>query len=179
MAKRTIQECDLTKREYDPEETVKITIKAAGKRQGRTYELSSHAAQILERQLVSGKPLADDWDFVVSRKPTRRSEIIDVDEDDNDSLASRIKSEQRDRIGNDEEETDVFVELFSEFVPGDDPDCIHMNKGRVTTTLRDKKKFVYQKCTGCGAEIPVKSSRDNNDYMSAVLPENTREGRKI
>ena len=66
MAKRIVQECDLTKTEIpEGDEIVTITIKRQGKKSGRSYELSSKAAAQLEQQLVAGKEAAldENWSF--------------------------------------------------------------------------------------------------------------------
>ena len=75
MAKRIIQECDLTKQEYDPDETVTLVFKKKGKTNGRTYELSSSAATKLEQQLVAGKEAAleEGWGFTKNNSRTPRS----------------------------------------------------------------------------------------------------------
>ncbi|MCI0559952.1 MAG: hypothetical protein MN733_15785, partial [Nitrososphaera sp.] len=109
MAKRVIQECDLTKQEYDPEETVTLVIKKKGKQSGRTYELSPSAAAKLEQQLVAGKEsiLPDDWQFggtsrrasaETSSDSRRRRTLGDLeaeDEQDDTKFVAKKKAELR------------------------------------------------------------------------------------
>jgi len=195
MAKRTIQECDLTKQEYDPDTTVSITIKAKGKSRGRSYDLSPEAASKLERQLVSGDPLPEGWDFTASVKDESRSSsrgrssqtLGDLDDDPDAVLESDAqfvaekKASLREHgvLGDDDSEEEEPREPS-----GDSPvgralgatgdKCRHMNKGRIQTTMRGGKRFIYRKCTECRKDIPEQTSDAKEQYMSGRAPKGVR-----
>jgi len=180
MAKRVVQECDLTKQEYDPEDTVTITFKKAGKAKGRSYDLSPEAAAKLEQQLVGGNELPATWGFgsvakvehtEVQRARTTLADLENDPLDDTELIAS--KKAQFAELGgldkNREEPTSpVIAPSLGQSVANDK--CLHMNKGPIQTTIRDKKRHAYRTCRECRKEVPVKSKSDNESYMNASLP---------
>jgi hypothetical protein len=197
MAKRVIQECDLTKREYDPDQTVTIVIKKQGKKTGRTYELSAEAAAKLEQQLVAGPEaqLPEDWGFVAatapvategSPRPRPKRTLGDLENEDvkeaedeafdEKAIAAKRASLKEAGVIAEEEEAPVVDEEH----PAPPPSsvrkdakgrCTHLNKGRVQVTVRKGKRVAYRKCTACRAEIPESSSDDKKSYMSGRTPE--------
>ena len=81
MSKRIIHECDLTKREFDPENekvfTLVIGVKGQGRKAPLKYELSALAAETLLAQLNGSHELAEAWGFssatpVLSMEETSR-----------------------------------------------------------------------------------------------------------
>lgn len=188
MAKRIVQECDLTKQEYDPAETVTLVIKRSGKKQGRTYELSPEAASKLEQQLVSGNKLPTGWSFSGSKAsvenpwheadtPITRT-LADLDNDD-DALVAKKKREMKDE-GVDTSEPREKVEGQATVLPvleTDDSQCLHMNKGHIQTTLKDGERYFYRTCRACRRRIPEKSKEDSRSFMTAKPPADTRVGK--
>lgn len=65
MAKRIIQQCDLCKGEYDPDDTHLITVKKKGKQKGNVFDLCPECAAKIQRQLVaaSSEMLDVNWTF--------------------------------------------------------------------------------------------------------------------
>jgi len=173
MAKRIIHECDLTKREYDPEDTVKITITRKSKK-GRAYEISSDAAEMLEKQLVAGEELVEGWDFhgveqiyspqEVSPAPRQETKFIAEEED---SELKAILEKKRRIQANDEEEHPKRAakkEDWSDYQPKRRlGDCMHMNKGGI----QFKDDAAYRVCKNCGAKVPEKKRTEQSEYMGA------------
>lgn len=173
MARRTIQECDLSKAECDPEDIVKITIKKAGKKEGRTYELSSASAAKLEQQLVAGQPLGPDWIFSSSVPQTKNSQaktLADLEAEETDEqFVVQKKRELKDAgIDLDREET-IEEPVFS--LSSNDDDCRHINKGRIQTTLKNKRRYAYRTCKDCGKKLPEMTSDQRKEYMTGKVPE--------
>ncbi len=161
MAKRVIQECDLTKQEYDPDETVTIVIKKKGKSTGRTYELSPTAAAKLEQQLVAGKEaiLGDGWSFSSqscnnNSKSTKKITLADLEHEIQEEEQPEIQQESLDV----EESLDSYVEQKVEQKKQEL--CTHLNKGRIQTTFKDGKRFIYRLCTGCHKRIEEKTASE-------------------
>jgi len=183
MAKRTIQECDLTKQEYDPDETVTITIKKTGKGRGRSYDLSPDAAAKLEQQLVAGSDavLEDDWDFRSKPKPEprarpERDEYIrnrdfgDDDENEDDSrFVAAKKAELKEEGIINTEPREVVNSVFK-----GNGNCSHPNRGRVQMTMRGEERYAYTICKDCRAQLPYKKKSDQENYASAKLPADVR-----
>jgi len=188
MAKRVIQECDLTKQEYDPDETVTIVIKKKGKSTGRTYELSPTAAAKLEQQLVAGKEaiLEDGWGFSSqsydnNSKSTKKITLADLEHEiqeeeqpevqqesfyTEESLDSRIEQKKQE-LHNSQEATTNLV-TTGETTNNDLKKCIHLNKGRIQTTFKDGKRFVYRLCTGCHKRIEEKTASEKRAVHDKV-----------
>jgi hypothetical protein len=180
MAKRVIQECDLTKQEYDPDETVIITIKKKGKTKGRTYDLSPSAAAKLEQQLVAGSDaaLGNDWAFFkVPSSPTPPQldnntvfgdQANDGIEDDSDFVAAKKKElRQEGIIGSEEEERELATGPVSEAVGAVQSKCSHLNKSGIKVSSDHKK---YRTCNSCNKTILEHSSKDRQDYMNTKAP---------
>jgi len=185
MARRVVQECDLTKQEYDPADTVTLVIKKSGKKTGRTYELSAVAAAKLEQQLVSGNKLPEDWDFVGgarqshSENPGRRT-FADLDDDSpREDDASFVTAKKREMI---EEGVDTDPREISEdqdiILPGMavDGKCLHINKSPINTTMKDGRRHIYRTCRDCRKRINEKTVEEKAAFLGAKAPTDTREG---
>lgn len=178
MAKRTVQECDLTKLEYDPKDTVTITIKKDGKK-GRTYELSPDAATKLEQQLTAGPDakLNSNWSFNESSSSHPNWNVVlsetkgqTLGDFDDDKFVSDKKQELRERgeLGKEREEPSEPV--IAPVLGGEPSDCLHMNKGPIQTTMREGKRHAYRICRTCRRPVAEKSREDRVAYMSGKLP---------
>jgi hypothetical protein len=198
MGRRVVHECDLSKLEYDPEDTVKITIKRKNKT-SKSYEISVDTADKLETQLSpAGEPLESDWSFTAmnvlpaeeSLAPTpvenmpspaeRRKALEEADPDgDDDKLAGKIKRQHKDRI---KEEKDKPKKAsgssqitVNRQIQGGDPDCSHMNRTRPQMTItEDDKRYAYTNCLDCGAEIPIKTHAERARLNNMKAPAGTR-----
>lgn len=174
MAKRIVQECDLTKQEYDPEETVTLVIKRTGKKQGRTYELSAAAATKLEQQLISNNKLPDNWSFIGKDKetPPEKRTLADLDVDAEFVAAKKkeMKSEGVETKPH-EEQTATIAELAV-----DDSGCMHLNKGPIQATMIQGKRKIYRACRDCRTRIPEKTVEEKSTFFGAKAPADTREG---
>jgi hypothetical protein len=178
MAKRVVQECDLTKQEYDPEETVTITFKYKGKARGRSYDLSPAAAAKLEQQLVGGSKLPEDWGFVgqtttaQGRKAARTlGDLDDAAAGEEQTIADKKSELRAAGVIPEQSEAKAPEPEISEVteVVGGRKDCSHMNKGRIQTTLRDGKRFIFRLCTECRARIPEMSKASKESYLSGKI----------
>lgn len=181
MARRVVQECDLTKAEYDPADTVTLVIKKNGKKTGRTYELSPEAAARLEQQLVSGNKLSPEWGFVagtaqtIDATPKRGRTLGDLEdeleEDERQHDAAFVADKKADMRAESHEESEpaAIPELGA-----DDSGCLHMNKGPVTATQRNGRRFIYRVCRECRRRIPVKPKEDRKAFLDAKAPSETR-----
>lgn len=170
MAKRIVQECDLTKAEYDPAETVTLIIKKNGKKTGRTYELSSQAAAKLEQQLVSGSKLPDDWSFVdrgtnkISRRIISTEENLEP-ETQEQSDEELIAAKHAARV----EAQDNNIE--PDPVPLMDPNvCLHRNKSRTHMKMDGEKRVAYKICKDCRNVVPVHKRDERVDYATSKVP---------
>jgi len=182
MAKRVVQECDLTKQEYDPAETVTLIIKKGGKKTGRTYELSQKAAEKLEQQLVSGNKLDSDWTFKALEKdptPLKSDGAKTLADLDDDSTFVAEKKQQMQEEGIDMEPR-VLEEDQQTILPLNtgDRSCLHMNKGRVQTTLKNGKRHFYRICRECRGHISENKVEDREEYLNAKPPADVRVGNK-
>jgi hypothetical protein len=180
MARRIVQECDLTKQEYDPEKTVTIVIKKNGKKTGRTYELSEEAATILEQQLVAGKKLEPGWGFgsSTSRRSERNEESFEpktLGDMDDDKFVLEKKSEMEEQGIDPEErraETESAISAATEL--GDGTNCLHMNKSRINAGMKDGKRFFYRICQECRTRIPAKPKEEHKNFLAAKAPSDSR-----
>ena len=178
--KRTIIECDLTKQEYDPDETVTITFKQKNKARARSYDLSPEAAGKLEQQLVGGPKLTREWGFYAAQpqagrgpRPARTVGDLDTDAISAERTIADKKAELREAgvIPADETSSkpqEAEVSEVTEIVGGK-KDCLHMNKGRIQTTLRDGKRFIFRLCTECRARIPEMSKASRDAFIGGQL----------
>lgn len=183
MAKRVVQECDLTKQEYDPSETVTLVIKRAGKKAGRTYELSGEAASKLEQQLVAGVKLDTNWGFSSgqgSSRPTGSAPrtLGDLEDEtgfepevENDEAFIAEKMSQRKAVAQTTEES-----AETETTAVSEGGCYHMNKGPIQTTMRAGKRQIYRVCRECRERIPEKRKDDKSKFMNAKAPADSRQG---
>lgn len=180
MAKRVVQECDLTKQEYDPDETVVITFKHKGKTRGRAYDLSPAAAAKLEQQLVGGDKLGEDWGFYAQAspergrapRPARTVGDLNADSVSAERTIADKKAELREAGIIPAQATatvqEAEVSEVTEIVGGK-KDCPHMNKGRIQTTLRDGKRFIFRLCTECRARIPEMSKASKDAFLEGKV----------
>lgn len=154
MARRIINECDLTKKEYDPADTVQITIKA-GKKKGRTYELSPEAAEVLERALVSREahmivPQGYSPDYIEEEKKSPPQ-----DEDDENEILIREKE-----VRNHDDWPETIETSSSD-------ECSHPNKSRPTLRTVEGKKDLYRKCNDCGEFLIYSTLKEKDAFMRA------------
>lgn len=177
MAKRVIQECDLTKQEYDPDETVKLTITRNGKK-GRTYELSADAANKLEQQLVGGPQLPVGWSFggtvqaTVEDRPSGGKTLGDLEAEDDAKFVASKKAELREAgVLTDEQREEPQEEVLAETLgaPKNDNGCRHINKGRIQTTLKGGKRSVYRLCNDCRTRIPEMTAEERRSFMAGKV----------
>lgn len=182
MARRVVQECDLTKQEYDPAETVTLVIKKNGKKTGRTYELSSAAASKLEQQLVSGNSLPENWSFgsaVVMRDTSaqggERRTLADLDTDNLPDDSEFVAAKKKEMAGTEAELEVVEDEVLPEPAVGAD-DCHHLNKGPIQTTMNGGKRKIYRTCRDCRKRINEKTKDEKASFLGAKAPPDTREG---
>jgi len=179
MAKRVVQECDLTKQEYDPAETVTLIIKRSGKKTGRTYELSPDAAAKLETQLVSGQKLDANWTFLTNMMEFKSGEtkrtLGDLDEKTEDANFIASKKQELKDEGVDlsprelEDDTETVLPDLS-----DGTKCLHMNKGPIQTTMKQGERYIYRICRECRSRISEKSKDDRNSFMNGKAPAESR-----
>lgn len=204
MAKRVIHECDLTKREFDPEDDQVFTLSIAkkGRKAPMKYELSAAAAEQLLAQLNGRKELREGWSFyspgdmtphppgVRGGESPRRRTLGDLEEevpqeadepfeDDAKFVTAKKASLREEGVLGDDPEEETPREL-----PQDGPvgkamgastgSCSHMNKGRVQITMRGGKRYVYRKCVDCRKEFPEMSSEARQQYMSGKPPKGVR-----
>jgi len=167
MAKRTIYECDLTKREFDPDETVKITITRKGKK-GRAYEISDEAAKLLERQLTAGDELPEGWDF------TAQAPAPIVQQEEDWMVSPRIENETED-----DAQLREVLKKKKEREKAEAKDhpkrkqgvkCTHPNRGPVQWSGEGKNAVPYVVCRDCGEKLPLQKTRDKQNYLSAKPP---------
>ena len=195
MARRVVQECDLTKQEYDPAETVTVVIKRSGKKTGRTYELSAAAAAKLEQQLVSGEKLPEGWGFGGGTRQGRseaanegsgRRTLADLDTDNNSDDTERgddatfVAAKKREMV---EEGVDTEPREKSEdqatILPGmggDGSGCMHINKSPIQTTMKNGKRHIYRTCRDCRKRISERTVEERAAFLGAKAPSDTREG---
>jgi hypothetical protein len=174
MAKRVIQECDLTKQEYDPDETVVLVIKKKGKQTGRTYELSSSAATKLEQQLVAGKEAAldENWNFSVSNKPIRATNkpttrtLADLESEEQIIANKQAELRQAGIIEAEREAPEKPVLSGVIETPVNSNGCRHLNKSRIQTTLKGGKRFAFRTCADCRIKIPEMTIDEKKAFMS-------------
>lgn len=182
MAKRVVQECDLTKQEYDPAETVTLVIKRSGKKAGRTYELSAEAASRLEQQLVAGSKLPESWGFGETVR-TRARTVADLEttpakEEGDDAFVAGKKREMKEEGVDLEprEREEGQATILPNIAPSSD--CLHMNKGPIQTTLRDGDRHIYRTCKSCRGRIPERQKNDRESYLKTKAPADSRENYK-
>jgi hypothetical protein len=198
MGKRVIQECDLTKQEYDPEETVTLVFKKKGKT-GRSYDLSPAAATKLEQQLVAGKEaiLPEDWQFggsVSRRERTETAEggrrrgrtfedVAGDDVEDDSRFVREKKAELREagvihepEEGQEQTREEPTESVIGEAVgaPKSKDACPHLNKGRIQTTLRGGKRAVYRLCSDCRKRIPEMTTAAKDAFLNGKTDPDVR-----
>lgn len=167
MARRVVTECDLSKAEYDPAETVTLVIKKNGKKTGRTYELSPQAAAKLEQQLVSGSKLPDEWFFggiTRSVRPniTIEEDLVPEEQEQSDEQIIAAKHAAR-------EEVEEDVEPDS--IPAIDPSiCPHRNRSRTHMKMKNGERFAYKICKDCRKMVEVHKRDERIDYANGKVP---------
>lgn len=191
MARRIVQECDLTKQEYDPAETVTLVIKKSGKKTGRTYELSAAAAARLEQQLVSGNKLPEGWSFSGSNIRHGRSDSENEDGPTKRTLADlergadatfvATKKQEMVAEGVDispREKSDDQPTILPEIEYVDGSGCMHINKGPIQTTMKNDKRHIYRTCRDCRKRISEKTVEEKAAFINAKASAGIREGHK-
>lgn len=171
MARRTIQECDLTKAEYDPDLTVTITIKKPGKGRGRSYDLSPEAAAKLEQQLVSNHELHPHWSFGYASPDTEPKEPRSTSsgETDDDKMVAKKKA-QLEEMGVDIKEVTIPK------TTSEQKGCTHINKTAISFARKDGNPFAYRTCKECDLILPEKTAKGKKSYLSQALPEGVNLG---
>jgi hypothetical protein len=171
VGKKQIVFCDLTKQETEEDLLVTITIKLDGKKP-RSYDLSPEAAAKLEQQLVGGSKLSEEWGFYAqalsperSGRPRPARTVGDLDNGAERTIADK-KAELREAgiLPTQQEAESEVTEII-----GGKKDCPHMNKGRIQTTLRDGKRFIFRLCTECRARIPEMSKASRDAYLDGKV----------
>lgn len=182
MSKKSIIICDLSKQEISDEDAmVTITIKAVGKKVGRSYDLSAESAAKLEQQLVGTNKLSNNWGFTSrasgkndsrgeagSKVSAEEPEIIDIDNEiPQDEVFIAEKKSQREHnpptVSPQPPSSDFSKTL------GDGTDCLHMNKGRLKLTIRDKERYAYKICKDCKRQIPEKSLDEKSKFLNTKV----------
>jgi hypothetical protein len=183
MAKRVVQECDLCKGEYDPDETHSIAVKKKGKSKANAYDLCPDCAEKIQQQLVakSSDGLAPDWSFAApldqsflqAKEPSpargsRREEVTAEQQEDDDLIARKnaeraaAASEAGQSIPEQAEAPEVPYETVAP-EPLEDGSCPHMNRG----PIRPRGGQFLQECRDCGADLLPNTSDDRGSYMAA------------
>jgi len=181
MARRVVQECDLTKQEYDPADTVTLVIKKSGKKTGRTYELSAAAAAKLEQQLVSGNLLPEDWGFVGDARQSHSENpfpgwrtVAELNDDSpREDDASFVAAKKQEMI---EEGVDTDQDIILPGMALDVSRCLHINKSPINTTMKDGRRHIYRTCRDCRKRINEKTVEEKAAFLGAKAPADTREG---
>lgn len=174
MARRIVNECDLSKREFDAKNAVTISLKSKNKK-SRSYELSPESAEALEKALVSREShsiIPEDPQRLYresEQKTNKQPQTVgDLMEEDDDALVARKQKERED---------------FRKELPETDKDnskesakktCSHMNKSRPTIATKKGKRGFWVKCLDCGIERPAASVSDREAFMSEDVPEGVR-----
>ncbi|MCV0439811.1 MAG: hypothetical protein K5880_14380 [Hydrogenophaga sp.] len=163
-----------------------------------TYELSAEAAEALLAQLNGRKELAEGWQFVspgdMQPKPPgvrggseRRRTLEDLEAeageeeeepaDDASFVAEKKASLREQGVLGDEDSDEEASPRESTGGPvekalgGSGNRCSHMNKGRIQTTMRGKKRLIYRRCNDCRKDIPEITSEARQQYMSGKTPQ--------
>lgn len=172
MARRQIVECDLTKQETNEDSLVTITIKVNGKK-SRSYDLSPESAAKLEQQLVAGPKLDHDWNFnsihdntSILKSNGAPKTLGDLDDGDSTIVASK-KAELKEAGVLREQSESTVSEVTT--IEGGDKDCRHLNKGRIQTTLRNGKRFIFRPCKDCHARMPEMTRADKDAYTEGKI----------
>jgi hypothetical protein len=172
MARRIVQECDLTKQEYDPDLTVTLTIKKGGKKSGRTYELSPEAAEKLEAQLIGSNKLGSGWFFAcVVPAPPLHEQIAEARGLVSTNKMAEPEPEDEEWLKKKRASLTEEERPGPEVVAQDAGDCTHMNKGPVVATMRGEERYAYRICKNCRKQIPEKRRNQKASYMGARAPD--------
>ena len=180
MARRVIHECDLTKREFDPENEKVFTLSIAvkGKKAPMKYELSASTAEKVLAQLNGSNTLKEDWSFsngdyapAVDDTPEERPRrtLGDLEDEDDSQFVADKKAELRE-AGLLREEDEPVAESVINVTSG----CTHINKGPIQTTLRKGKRHIFRRCKECQTKVPEMSSADRQGFMGGQLPADVR-----
>lgn len=184
MARRVVQECDLTKQEYDPDETVTLVIKRSGKKAGRTYELSADAAAKLEQQLVSSNKLPEGWGFIggsTREDGSGKRTLADLDtdsprSDDANFVAAKKREMEAEGVDTEPRKKQEDQPIVLPGMAVDGSDCLHINKGPIQTTMNQGKRHIYRTCRDCRKRISEKTVEEKAAFLGAKAPADTREG---
>lgn len=185
MARRTIQECDLYKTEFDQDETVTIVIRAKGKRKGQSYDLCPEAAEALQQALVSRTahrivPMTQETQRSQGQSKRMLEEVFGNDPVDDDVFIDRKMVERGDETPPSESE-DVEVEFESEreVVGGSkskDEKCMHPNKTPPRERIVKGRKGYWHVCKDCGAKIKPTTAKYRAEYNRQRPPKGVNVG---
>lgn len=179
MASRTIQECDLSKTEYDPDSTVTIVFKRKGKR-GRQYDLSAESAEALEQafvgteahkvvpvQRMSGHQQDTSSE---SRPDTENKQTVGDFDIDNDDALIVEKERERKEFNATLKNAPAEVVAYQAAVTKEQDRCVHANKTPKRPKTVGKKRGFYQECKDCGKIIKARSMKSQRAYLAAQAP---------
>lgn len=171
MARRVVTECDLSKAEYDPAETVTLVIKKNGKKTGRTYELSPQAAAKLEQQLVSGSKLPEEWFFAGVNVRSSRSNMTTNEDLEPTTLASEEQSDEQIIAAKHAAREEVEEDVEPDSTPAIDPSiCPHRNRSRTHMKMKNGERFAYKICKDCRKMVEVHKRDERLDYANGKVP---------
>lgn len=189
MGKRTIQECDLCKQEYDPDDTYNLTFKPPGKKAGNKYDLCPQCAEKLQQQLVaSSEAVLENWVFgspsmkILSKdemremdaplppEPDAASRRVELADGDDDQFVLGKKREIEAREAETQEQTrNSKVPGFVEKPAGNK--CPHYNKSPIMAgQTSDGSKTFFQKCRDCGKKLTPPSAQDRHTVATSKPP---------
>lgn len=173
MGQRTIQECDLCKKECE-DQMPKITIKKPGKRTGNSYDLCTDCSQALQSALVG------DLGHIIATPNLRKlagipGEIQDqAERDENDLLLESKGVDVRELR---EPPVEAFVdrgEGVAEPPPGvklkeraEGEPCPHANRTGPKMGSVDGRRTFYTRCRDCDAKLPMKTSQEKAAFSRA------------
>jgi hypothetical protein len=165
MARRTVQECDLTKQEFDPEQVVTVTLKSPGKK-GRSYELSPTAAEMLEKALVSREAhevtlvgiakstIVERPSFGNNQVVRRAATMADFDVDD-----ELIARKDRERL-EEESKTPGPSSEHKITAAAQESGCSHPSRTPPRIETVDGNRGFWQRCKDCGSQLKYRRKVD-------------------
>lgn len=183
--------CDLSKLEYDPDTTVTITFKKAGRGgKVRRYDLSPESAAELEQALVGNvaHKLVPAAASTIKDKPSDPRKPPDNGDDIVRVGDAEFNIDDDELINKKEAERKAYNEqLDTEAMPADEADdieeapkvtreqkeCVHANKTPSRLKVVGGKRGFWRQCKECGKLIKAKSKRARAAYGKATAPEGT------
>lgn len=152
MAKKTIIICDLCKNETS-DELVRLSFKRSHK-PANAYEICNSCYTSLCGRLTSSTATGITDDKVrVAPKLTEENEQI--------TKEFSIPSEP-----------EISVQISAEEFNAKHADCSHINKDApFYGTLPNGKRGMMRRCRSCSDLLPVRSAKDQKEYLSLKTPE--------